>query len=145
MKLSFIKQPGGILHPASDIEAEKLTKFKTGAMYEVEIKNSRNAVFPQKMFVFLNFCFEHWRGGNEYQDEAAQFDKFRGDMTIMAGYYHSLVNIHGEARLVPKSLSYASMSQEQFEQLYSALINVALKKIFVDADQATEDKLFSFF
>jgi hypothetical protein len=145
MKLSFIKQPGGILHPASDIEAEKLTKFKTGAMYEVEIKNSRNAAFHQKMFVFLNFCFEHWRGGNEYQDEAAQFDVFRKHMTVLAGYYDSLVNLDGEVRIEAKSLSYASMTQEEFEQLYSALINVALKKIFVDADQATEDKLFSFF
>lgn len=145
MKISFIKQPGGVLVPASDIEADKLTKFQTGGTYEVDIKNSRNSAFHGKVFAFFTFCFQHWRGGNEYQDEAAQFDVFREHLTVLAGYYYTLVNLDGEVRIKAKSISYAAMDQEEFEQLYSALINAAMRKIFIDADSETEDRLFAFF
>jgi hypothetical protein len=145
MKISFIKQPGGVMLPASDIEAEKLSKFKTGEMYEVEIKNSRNPHFHRKVFAFFNFCFQHWRGGNEYQDEAAQFDVFRKHLTCLAGYYDTLVGINGEVRIEAKSLSFGSMDQETFERCYTALINAAVKNLFKGCEKDIEDKLLSFF
>ena len=133
------------MHPASDMEAEKLIKFKTGELYELELKNSRNPNFHRKVFAFFNFCFEHWRGDNEFLSEQAQFDCFRDNLTVLAGYYHPLVNLKGETRIEAKSISFGSMKQEEFEQLYTALINAASKHLFGGADKETEDKLLSFF
>lgn len=145
MKLSFHKQAGGVLIPASDLEAHRMEKFKTGAVYEVDIKQQRNPAFHGKVFAFFNFCFEHWRGGNEFDNEAGQFNVFRNNLTVLAGYYDTFINLKGETRIEAKSLSFGSMDQETFEQCYQALISAAMKHLFSDADQATEDKLFSFF
>ena len=131
--------------PASDMEAERLTKFKTGELYEMEIKNSRNPQFHRKVFAFFNFCFSYWRDDREFLSEQAQFDCFRDNLTVLAGYYHTLVNLKGETRIEAKSLSFAAMTQEEFERLYTALINAASKHIFGGADKETEDKLLSFF
>lgn len=145
MKIDFIKQPGGVLVPASDIEAEKMTRFKTGEQYPAEIKLTRNPAFHRKVFAFFGFCFHYWRGENEFQDEATQFDKFRKDLTILAGFRKEVYNIRGELRVEAESLSYGSMDQERFEQVYKALITAALRTIFKDANEITENQLLSFF
>lgn len=137
--------PGGTLVPANDLEADKLTKFKTGEMYPVEIKQFRNIAFHRKAFAFFNFCFEHWCSENQYQSENKQFDVFRAHMTVLAGFYDEYHGIDGRCRVEAKSIAFGNMSPEEFEELYSALINVALQKIFKTADENTYYQLLSFF
>ncbi|WP_287205387.1 DUF1367 family protein [Pseudoalteromonas sp.] len=141
----MIKQPGGVFVPASDLEADKLTKFKTGEQYEIEIKLTRNAAFHRKVFAFFNFCFDHWKGDNEFQCEQKQFNVFRDHLTVLAGFCDELYNINGELRIEAKSISFGKMSQEEFELLYNALINSAIKHIFPNCDQNTIDQLYNFF
>lgn len=146
MKINFTKYPGGVLHPATDIEAERMNRFKTGEMYEIDIKNSRNAAFHRKVFAFFTFCFEHWQDDRQFVSYEAQFNRFREELTITAGYYDKVFNFQGELRLKAKSLSYGQMSQEEFEQLYIALVNAASKTIFkADIDDDIYQQLMSFF
>jgi hypothetical protein len=144
MKVNFIKQYGGILIPASDIEADKLARFKNGDTYECEIKLSRNSKFHGKVFAFFNFCFQYWKGENEYQNESKQFDVFREHLTRLAGYHDSFYGIDGRVRIEAKSISYANMTQDEFESLYSALINAAMRNINFD-DEDAYSQLLSFF
>lgn len=145
MKINMNKQPGGVLIPASDTETEKLNKFKTGSIYEIEIKYTRNPDFHGKVFSFFNFCFEYWESENKYQCEQGQFDVFRSQMTVLAGYYDSFFKLDGSVRIEAKSLAFSSMSQEEFEKLYNALISVAMQKIFKGTDGEIYNKLAGFF
>lgn len=146
MKFNFIKQPGGVLHPATDLEAERMNRFKTGDMFEIDIKNARNSAFHGKVFAFINYCFEFWQDDREFVDPTAQFERFRKEMTITAGYYNKVYNLQGEFRLEAKSISFSNMTQEEFEHLYTALVNSATKNIFSDKiDDDTYQKLMSFF
>lgn len=145
MKLEFIKQAGGVLAPADDYTADKMTKFKTGEQYPVEIKRSRNPHFHRKVFAFFNFCFEHWAGGHEFKDESLQFDQFRKELIILAGFYDAYYSINSEPRLEAKSLSFGSMDQDEFEGCYNALIQAAMSKIFKTADEQTLNRLMGFF
>ncbi len=144
MKIAFIKLAGGIMSPASDIEAERMKRFKTGELFEIDIKNSRNADFHRKVFSFFNFCFEHWQDDREFLSHEAQFDRFRKELTIIAGYYNKVFTLSGELRLEPKSLSYSQMTQEDFEQFFHALISASMKHIFIESDTTVIDKLYSF-
>ena len=141
----MIKTAGGNLLPMDDMDAEKLTKFKTGETYEIEIKLSRNPAFHRKVFAFFNFCFAHWKGDNEFQCEQKQFDVFRNNLTVLAGYYDAFYSIKGDARIEAKSISYSSMKQYDFEELYVALTKAALKHIFKTADENTYNQLIGFF
>lgn len=145
MKVAFIKCPGGVLTPATETEQERMKRFKNGEVFEVDIRNQRNGKFHRKVFAFMSFCFEHWDGGHEHQDEAKQFDVFRDNLTVLAGYYDSFYAIDGSVRVEAKSISYANMEQEEFEKYYSALINTALKHIFKTTSEQAFNRLLSFF
>jgi len=145
MKIEVIKEAGGVFRPATDLEFEKTIKFKTGEQYAVDIKLRRNPAFHRKMFAFFNFCFEHWKGPNEFQSETTQFNVFRSNLTVLAGYYDTCYTIKGETRIEAKSLSFSSMEQEEFESCYQSIIQAAMKHIFKTSDQNTYNQLLSFF
>lgn len=145
MKVTFIKGPGGVMHPASEQESKRMDKFKTGGAYVGEFKRTRNPKFHRKMFAFLNFCFQYWKGDNDFQDEVAQFTTFRNHLTVLAGFYTQTVNLEGEVRIEAKSLSFGEMDPEEFEQCYEAIIRVAMRKLFKDADNQTKRYVMEFF
>lgn len=145
MKINVIKHPGGTLTPANDMESDKLVKFKTGQMYEVDMKLTRNPAFHGKVFAFFNFCFKYWASDKGHMEESGQLDAFRKELTVLAGYYDTYYNIDGDVRLVAKSLSYASMDPETFEACYKALISAAMVNIFKGADDRIYDQLVGFF
>ena len=148
MKIEMVKTEGGTLTPVNDAEAEKLTRFKTGDMYTVEIKMSRNNKFHAKVFLFLTFCYQYYCGNRaemEFLSDSGQFDVFRKNLVVLAGYYNTYHTITGSVRVEAKSLAYSNMTQEEFEQLYTSLINCAMKHIFKDCDENMYNRLMGFF
>jgi hypothetical protein len=145
MKLCFVKQAGGVLTPVDDREARRLDRVKTGTSVVIDIKTNRNGGFHRKAFAFFNFCFEHHDIDDSLKTEEAQFNGFRKDLTILAGYYDEYVRLNGDLRVEAKSLAFDQMEQEEFEQCYVALTNAAMKYIFKSADEGTYSRLISFF
>ena len=149
MQFDLVKHPGGVFSPAHDIDLERLQRFKNGEMYTAEIKLSRNPQFHRKVMAFFGFCFQHWnaeKSGLGNADERTQFNRFRKDLTILAGFYDTFVNIRGEVRAEAKSIAYANMQQDEFEELYNALINAAIKHVFGQTkDENILNQLQSFF
>lgn len=136
MKGYFRKMPGGILVPDNDETAEYLQKVKTGAVLSGEFKQPRNYKFLQKTMVLFNYCFEHFADrmgevGIEYKGQRAMPSKerFRKDLTILAGHYSVTYDIMGNVKLEAKSLSYASCSEQEAERIFSDVINAALKHV----------------
>ena len=144
MKVEMIKHAGGILAPANDEEAQKLTAIKTGDQYTFEYKRMRNPHFHKKAFAFINFCFEHW-AGNEFQDSKEQKETFRKNLLVLAGYREQTYKIDGSVRVEAKSMSYGAMDQDEFESCYHALIQAAMRHVFKTADEKTYNQLLSFF
>ena len=149
MEIQMVKQPGGVLVPAFDTDVERLEKFKTGEVYQVEVRLARNPDFHKKVFKFFQFCFEHWaadKTDERFKPTAAQFDTFRKNLTVLAGYRDVTFKINGGFRVEPKSLSFSSMEQAEFEEFYSAAINAAIAHIFNNTtNPAILQKLQSFF
>ncbi|MFR0629752.1 DUF1367 family protein [Citrobacter freundii] len=149
MQIDLVKHPGGVFSPANETDLERLQRFKNGETYVAEIKLIRNPAFHRKVMAFFGFCFAHWcanRAGLEHMDEHSQFDRFRKDLTILAGFYVQTVRLNGEVRTEAESLAYASMEQEKFERVFNALINAAIKHVFAGTtDPAILNRLQSFF
>ena len=143
----MVKNAGGLLVPASDLEADRMSRFKTGSLYEIDIKLSRNPGFHAKVFAFFNFCFEHhdFSAVGEFYCPKAHFEMFRNDLTIFAGYYDVCPRLDGTIKAKAKSLAFGNMEQEEFEQCYIALTNAAMKHIFKSADENTYNQLIRFF
>lgn len=149
MQIEMVKNAGGVFCPAFEHDLPRLSKFKNGECYTADFKLTRNPAFHRKMFAFFKFCFEHWcanRAGLECMDEHSQFDRFRKDLTILAGFYEQTVRLNGDVRTEAKSLAYGNMEPDEFERCYSAMINAAIKYLFGNTkDRNTLNQLQSFF
>lgn len=136
---------GGALVPATEEDAAALMKIKQGVAVRCDVKQIRNYRFHQKYFTLVQYAFELWKEllpPMEYKGQAVQpnFDRFRKDLTILSGHYTPVFDAKGNLRLQAKSISFASMSQDEFEDLYSATITAVLDKI-LKTDRFTESDL----
>ena len=124
----------------SDIE--RLHRFKNGETYTADIKLTRNPKFHRKVMAFFGFCFSHWcadRAGLGSADETTQFNRFRKDLTILAGFYDTVTNIRGEVRAEAKSLSYPpTRARRDLDNLFKAPLD-SLTSAGVIADDSLID------
>ena len=127
MDAFFIKTSSRTLVAASDHDAELLKHIKTGQPARMTFKRVRNYEFHKKYFALLQFAFDYWEPQNEVGEK--NFDQFREDIIILAGYYHRYIRLDNETRIKAKSISFGSMSEEEFETLYTKTIDVIIKHI----------------
>lgn len=128
----LLKTPGGALVPADPQAAEYIASLKLGAPVKAEVKRMRNYQFHKKLFALLQLAFESWEpleATYKGQTVAKNFDQFRNDVTVLAGHYETTVTLRGDVRLTAKSISFGAMSQDEFDQLYNATVNVILQRI----------------
>lgn len=135
MEVILAKAPGGYLIPADQQSAEEVAKLKTGQGVRVTMKKIRNVMHLRKFFALLNLAFDAWEPAvTEFKGEPIKknFDRFRNDITVLAGYYEATVNMRGEVRMVAKSISFGNMDQSEFDSLYSSCIDVILQRILTN-------------
>lgn len=125
----------GALVPASEEGSEWLKRKKHGATILVEPREMRNGAYHRKWFALVKLAFDYWSENAatiEYRGAPVlpDFDRFRKDVTISAGFYRPVVNLKGELRIEPESLKWASMDETRFGELYEATIRVLLARVF---------------
>ena len=135
----------GALIPASEEDADALKRFRVGGMINAKITQMRNVQFFKKWFKLVRVAYDLWIELSEmplYKGEKIQpnFEKFRQDLTIMAGYSDVVVNIRLEARAVAKSIAWGNMDEDDFQKLYNATINAVLTKV-LHGKSVTEQRL----
>jgi hypothetical protein len=131
-QIVLMKAPNGALVPCDPQATEFIASLKLGAPVRAEVKRMRNYKFHRKFFALLDFAFENWEPSEAtYKGEivAKNRKQFRNDVTVLAGYGETTLTLKGEIRVVAKSISFASMEQDEFDRLYNAVVNVILSKI----------------
>lgn len=143
----LIKLAQGALAPADEHEAEKIRKFKLGALVRCEVAQVRNPQFHRKVLALIRLGFESFTPPEaEYKGFPVErdFKQFREDLTIAAGFFTCTYRINGEVRVRAKSISYANMEQDEFERVFSAIANVLLRGVLVRyKDRATLDNVIN--
>lgn len=113
---------------------KRILDLGVGEFAVIEMRIPRNPRFHRKFFALLNVGFEAWeppRKRKTYKGMAVtkNFDQFREDVTILAGFYEQSFDLDGRMKLRAKSISFANMEEPEFEQLYSAVADVLLAKV----------------
>lgn len=134
MEILLIKTPGGFM-PADDEAQEKCKKFRLGSLAKLDVVQMRNGAFFKKWWALVKLGYDYFAETCEMEEYKGhpikpEFDHFRKDITILAGFYRPVWNVNGEMRIDAESIAWASMTEERFEKLYSATIDVLLKKVF---------------
>ena len=133
-EICFIKHPK-VLVPADDMALDVFNTWKLGAVIHADYKQMRNGAYFRKWWVMVNSAYEYWSDTcepMEYKGKPIQpnLDRFRRDLTILAGHYVPVWNIKGEMRIEPESLKWASMSEERFDKLYQSTFLYLLREVF---------------
>lgn len=138
--LHLIRTQSGAFVPASNDDYELARRFKVGSMARVDLKLVRNSSFHRKFFALVKIAFDMWTDTLPEQTWRGMpvqpnIDHFRRDLIIAAGFHDVVWSTkkdrdgNQEFRVVPKSIAFSSMPQDEFERLYSAVIDVILRML----------------
>jgi len=114
----------------------RVTNLEEGEILTVETKIPRNGRLLRKFFALLNVGFDAWepdRKRKTYRgiEVRKDFEQFREDVTILAGFYIQTFDLNGRMRLKAKSISFAKMDEAEFEKVYESVATVLLEKVLV--------------
>ena len=119
MECYLVKQ-NGRLYPADQSEAEKLNGIEPNKPIKCKLSNLRNYENHKRFFALMNLVFEN-------QDKYESLDVMRKEIIMRTGRYISHHHLNGAISYHPQSISFDSMQEDEFKQLFSDAINVCLK------------------
>ena len=134
-EITLIKLPGNLFQPATLRDAEICTRFRVGDCMTLKYSKKRNAAYFRKWWALVDYAYDVWEPAEGMPEK--NFERFRKDITIAAGYYDLVPCINGELKAEAQSLKFASMDEDTFASLYDATVSALMK--FVLRNHTRED------
>lgn len=141
MKAMLLKTEKG-LRGATSADHEAWTKFrrglermKPGTWLRMEWARPRHGKHHRKFFALLQLVADN----SEVYDTA---EKALVAVKLVTGHFDLMVHPEtGEILQIPRSISYDSMEQGEFDAFYSAAIDAVLRHILPTMDRERADQL----
>ena len=124
MRTAFVERTWSFLKPADKFSEEVIRKIPAGEVVRITWSRPRNYKFHKRYFALL-------KAGLELQDFFDDLDTFRYWLTIKSGFFNTIITPSGDTLLRPKSISFASMDEDEFKKLYSKTIDVIIENFGV--------------
>lgn len=131
MKFLLAKKPDGSWIPAYEEDEQKAFLLPAGSIIEAETKEKRNVKLHRKFFKLVHLVYENQE---RYKSEA----ELRARLMISVGAVNMYYTETGEAIFVPWSISFNSMDDYSFRDLYPKLVDACIKIIPVDKNELIE-------
>ena len=131
MKISMMKQHGHLM-PATEEDAELVATLDNDKRLVFDVVQTNDLIMHRRMFALFKLGFDAWEPDEvTYKDEVVEpsFNRFRKDITILAGYHSTVIDIRGEARVEAISLAFGKMTDEDKRKLFVAVSNVLLRRV----------------
>lgn len=100
---------------------EEFRKIGDGELFTVEFHRPRNLPFHRKFFALLKVAFEN-------QEFYATMEQFRTAVLVGLGWCETFILQSGEVCYIPKSISFAKMKQDEFERVYSDVLDYLVRE-----------------
>ena len=126
MEIYLIKTLSGHLKPAFDSDYENFKKIPLNEVFKVEYKKTRNIKFHRKFFALINLVFSN-------QEVYSNIEHLRKHLTIASGFYDTTICLETGAEIKEaKSISFSSMDEVEFSELYNRFIDTIHKYFGID-------------
>ncbi|WP_420010618.1 DUF1367 family protein [Tateyamaria sp.] len=126
--IHLIKSAAGLV-PSDAMAAEWFAKVPLGKPVNAKVTLPRNGKFHRKFFAMLNVAYDNhdWPDvQSQFGPVKTSFEMFREYATVKAGHYEMDMTPRGDIRARAKSVSWAKMDDEEFQRLYSDVLDVIL-------------------
>ena len=129
--------------PISDEDWEIYNKLSTDETFYFEIKKVRNPSLHRKFFALLKIGYTNLP--EQYESICPNSEVFRSQMLIMAGHCIITYDFDGNEHIGAKSINFETVDDIEFSKIYSDVLNVMLRKVFINCDERDiESMLFNF-
>ena len=115
----YLKRRGGALIPDDDHSAEIIARLDSNKRFKVELKQDRNARQHRLFFGLLNIVYP----STHYES----FDMFLVSVKIATGHVDTVIMKGGKVAFIPKSISFAKMSQTEFKDFFDRATHYLVK------------------
>ena len=119
------------LTPLYNSGYDSYQKLKIGWEGEVTFKQPRNISFHRKYFALINMAFEN-------QEKFNNVIHYRKYLTCKAGFYTAYETDKGTF-IEADSISFASMDEIQFAELYSKMLDVIIKELGITGEEVAQN------
>ena len=124
-----------VLIPADQDSQDWILKQPAGREIMVQVKTPRNINHHKKFFAMLNMVFDN-------TEKFKTADELLNALKFMSGQCEQRFSPKtGEMYYVTKSISFESMTQDEFSIFYNTCIDNILKYIIPDANQDFIDEI----
>ena len=125
-KIGLYKDGNGRFIPAYDEDYEQAQKLKAGEVHYFSVKKIRNPRLHRLFFKLLTVGYEN-------QEQYNNFEHYRADVIVEAGYYYETTKDFGVVR-TPKSIAYENMDDMEFKELFDRVMDVVTQQLGVPPD-----------
>jgi hypothetical protein len=124
-RLYLVKTEGGDLIGYNHNDSAYIARMKPGECIQSDTRKARNPEHHEKFFALFDLAFATQ---TKYPHTAAGKKALMVALKLEAGWYEEHVTLDGRLVLVPLSLSWGTMGQEEFDKFYRDAM-IALGKI----------------
>jgi hypothetical protein len=130
-KKILLRKGAASLLPADDAAVEALKRFKLHELIEVPLPSRpRNVRHHRKFFALLQLVFEN-------QEAYPTVDALLFALKVALGHADLIADMQtGELHPSPKSISFASMDQAEFDAFYNSAVDLFVTKIIPGMNRA---------
>lgn len=142
MKIHLKKIESGLL-ACSEEDFLKTNKLKNGKVYRAEVKEVRNYNFLKKFFAMIDVVWENLP--EKLEKGYGTKENFRYELTMRAGYRENWTTAKGAPMWRPKSISFAKMSEHDFQILYNSILDDVIQNFIKGLEKSVlEHEIASF-
>lgn len=141
MKAMLVKTEKGLRGVTDDDHAawikfrQRLARMKAGDHLRIETARPRNPGHHRKLFALLRLVADN-------SDTYDTIEKALTAIKLVCGYADPLIHpVTGEFSMIPRSISYEGMDQDEFDEFYNRAIDGVLQHILKDMDRRKFDQL----
>lgn len=118
----FFRKQGGALVPMSEQARESLSRLPVDRDVVVEVKQPRNIAHHRKFWALAQLVFENQEYFPTVEAVVAALKSATGHCDMIAGKDGTMI-------AVPRSISFGSMDQVEFNRFYDSCVTVVVEKI----------------
>jgi hypothetical protein len=124
MKL-YLKVTSSGLIPIYDSDFEEKKKLKIGSTVLADVKQPRNYEHHKKFFALMRLVMDNMP--EELTSRYPTTDNLLTEIKFQTGHYDTHYTLSGRETYVPRSISFESMTQDEFNEFYDKTIDVVIK------------------
>ena len=120
------------LSPYTDEDAIELRQVGIGDILQAKALDQRNVQHHRKFFALIRVVYDNMP--EQFDRHFPTQDDLRHELIKRAGFYKEYIDLKGNKQYRADSISFDSMGQKRFDELYNKVLDVVVQWFLFDRD-----------